>query len=505
MADHTPSGSELLQQWNEEALGAEEQARFDAALRDPEAARAFLRELHFDQALARVARAAAVRQGLAPVVPPSERIVRRRLRPNGVRRLGAAAAMAAVLVAAVALGMVWQRYAPKPVVANLVAAAGAAHLGAAVVAAGESCDVRDGDRLELPERGWASLCFSDGTVVNVLGRSRLVIALDHGAKHLSIEQGEVRADVRKQPLGLAMTISTPRADTTVLGTRLTVLGGAQEQVSVDEGRVQVQRRADHALVQVGAGELVQISEHAVLAVVHLRRPQEVDETPPMAGLQLWLDADRGISADHDGLVWQWRDQGPLGLDLSQAEADRQPRLLPAAAGTHAAVSFDAHRDWLECPMAWPEFHAYTVAILLRPTSLGAWSQTIGCGWGSFTFHGDAQGGIFAGVGALGGGIRFTPDQLPPGSLRLQSWRRYVITYADGSGSAYVDGRLIARMDMPRPVAWRRFHIGRPHAPADEPYSFGGDLQEVLVYDRALDGDSIERLDRRFRHRLGSEP
>jgi ferric-dicitrate binding protein FerR (iron transport regulator) len=505
MRDVPPSPQDLVRAWCTGEIAEADHARLEAALRVPELARDFLRELHLDQAIGRVARAQVERQALAEAAPASERMKRRRARPMRLARVNAVSGWAAVLCIAVALGAAWQHFSPAPVVATLVAAAGDAHVDDAVIRAGDSCDVRDGDRLDLPSKGWASLCYPDGTVVNVLGEARLVIGLDHGAKHLTVEQGEVRADVRKQPVGQPLVISTPRADTTVVGTRLIVMGGSHERVAVEEGRVRVERRRDHATVQVGAGEQVEIALTAPLAVIHPQRPQEVDETPQVAGLQLWLDADRGISCDHDGLVWQWRDQGPLGLDLSQAETDLQPRLLTAAAGTHAAVSFDPHQDWLSCPGRWPEFHAYTVAMVIRPTALGAWSQTLGCSWGSFTFHGDGQGGIFAGVGAMGGGIRFTPSQLPPGSLRLNRWRRYAITYADGVGSAYIDGHLMGRMDMPRPQAWSRFHIGRPHAPADEPYGFGGDLQEVLVYDRALDADAIDRLDRRFRRRLGEAP
>jgi hypothetical protein len=240
-------------------------------------------------------------------------------------------------------------------------------------------------------------------------------------------------------------------------------------------------------------------------VLHPAHVRETDETPSGDGLQLWLDADRGISADDKGLVWQWRDQGPLGLHLSQPAADPPPRLLAMASGRHAAVSFARDEQWLSTTGKWPEFHSYSVAMLLRPTTLGTWSLGIGCSWGSFYFHSTGRGEVFTGVGALGGGIRFTPEQLPAGTLRVNAWRRFVITYADGGGSAFVDGRQVAHIEMPRPAAWRNFHIGRQQPPPEEPRGFDGDIQEVLVYDRALDADEVERLDRHFRQRLGGGP
>ena len=511
MAGERISDGGSVRAWLDGEIGEDEFARLQNTLRDPQQARAFLRDLHFDQAVARVAKAQVEGQALgslqqpAAAQPQSARIQRRRVRPWRAVRSGGTRAAAAMLLAALVLGLAWWKLSPPPVVASLMVNTGEARLGAEPVAAGESRDVRSGAVLELPLHAWSTLCFNDGSSVEVLDATRVVVTVEQGGKRLALERGELRGDVRKQPPGRPLVIVTPRAETTVIGTRLTVQGGARERVAVDEGRVQVQRLSDRAVAQVGAGEALEVPTAGALSVLHPVRAREVEEAPPSDGLQLWLDADRGIAADDQGMVWQWRDQGPLGLHLSQPAADQQPRLVPAAAGRHAAVSFAADGQWLSCTGRWPEFHSYSVALVLRPTTLGTWSQGIGCGWGTFQFHGTARGEVFTGVGAPGGGIRFTPAQLPAGTLALNLWRRFVITYADGGGSVFVDGRQVAHIDMPRPAAWRNFHIGHQHPPPDEPRGFDGDVQEVLVYDRALDADEVERLDRRFRQRLGERP
>ncbi len=518
MAGERAAGIDAARAWLDGELDAEEFAGLEQRLRGPEGARDFLRALHFEQAVARVARAQVEGEVIAaaaaaapvagaqpgPTPAPSARFRRRRARAWAAEA-GSLRTVAALLFAVLALGAAWWRFAPAPVVGTLVVNAGAAQLAGEAVALGESREVRSGALLELPAHAWSTLRFSDGSVVDLLDGTRVEVVVEQDGKRLVLAQGELHGDVRKQPPGRPLVIVTPRTRTTVIGTRLSVQGGAHERVAVDEGRVRVSRLSDQAEVQVGAGEAVEVPSAGALSV--LRPARAVAEAPSVDGLQLWLDADRGIAADDQGLVWQWRDQGPLALHLSQPATDQQPRLLRAATGEHAAVSFARDEQWLCSTGRWPEFHSYTVAMLLRPTTLGTWSLGIGCGWGSFYFHSTTRGEVFTGVGAQGGGIRFTPEQLPAGTLRLGAWRRFAVTYSDseGGGAVYVDGRQAGRIDMPRPAAWRNFRIGRQHPPPDEPRGFDGDIQEVLVYDRTLDGDEIERLDRHLRQRLESTP
>jgi ferric-dicitrate binding protein FerR (iron transport regulator) len=499
----------LVDAWRTGELADDGLQRLELALRDPAAARDFLRELHLDLALRRVALAHAERLALVPAPRPvSARSARRRSRRWRLVRGRSPLAAATVLAAALLLAVAWWRLTPPPPVAQLVVNAGTARLGATAVAAGEQRALAVGAVVELPARGWASLLYPDGSVIEVLDGSRVTVGLADGAKRLQLEHGELRAEVRKQPRGKPLLIATPRSETAVLGTRLSVASGAGERVVVEEGRVRVTRRADRAAVEVGAGEAADIPATGTIAVARFPAPPAppADGSPPPArGLQLWLCADRGVAADAQGRVWQWRDQSPRGASVTQADPEFQPRLAPGAVGGHAAISFDQGDDCLIGTTPWPAFRAYTVAFTLRPTALGSWSQTIGCGWGRFAFHSEAGGGVYAGVGAPGGGIRFTPAELPAGTLRIGAWSRVVVTFGAGMGRFYSGGRLLASKPMPDPEPWEAFHIGRLRPPPQEPSGFAGDLAEVLVYDRVLDDDELEAIDRRARQRLGEAP
>ncbi|MDP7290872.1 MAG: Ig-like domain-containing protein, partial [Verrucomicrobiota bacterium] len=71
------------------------------------------------------------------------------------------------------------------------------------------------------------------------------------------------------------------------------------------------------------------------------------ETPvPVNGLRLWLDAGEGLTAGDDGMVSAWADRSLFGHDVSQAEAAQQPRLVADAVNSREAVLFDGEDDML---------------------------------------------------------------------------------------------------------------------------------------------------------------
>ena len=71
------------------------------------------------------------------------------------------------------------------------------------------------------------------------------------------------------------------------------------------------------------------------------------ETPvPVNGLRLWLDAGEGLTAGDDGMVSAWADRSLFGHDVSQAEAAQQPKLVADAVNSREAVLFDGEDDML---------------------------------------------------------------------------------------------------------------------------------------------------------------
>jgi hypothetical protein len=66
---------------------------------------------------------------------------------------------------------------------------------------------------------------------------------------------------------------------------------------------------------------------------------------PTAGLQLWLRADAGVDT-LNGKVSRWHDQSGNGNDAVQANASRQPLLVPGTLNGKPVISFDGLNDKL---------------------------------------------------------------------------------------------------------------------------------------------------------------
>ena len=72
-----------------------------------------------------------------------------------------------------------------------------------------------------------------------------------------------------------------------------------------------------------------------------------DESPvPVDGLRLWLDAGSGVTTGTDGVVSAWADRSQFGHDVGQAEAGLQPKLVSDVIHQKAAVLFDGEDDVL---------------------------------------------------------------------------------------------------------------------------------------------------------------
>jgi hypothetical protein len=493
----------LMMGWVDGELAEQDHAQLQVALRDPAQAREFLRTVHLQLALRRVARAQVQRQQVERSNVSTRRRPRstRRVRPRQSRGwwLAWATASAALLLLAVGGMLLRTQDAPR-----LEAGAVAIELSGVLQPPGSQRDLTIGSLVTVPPTGTATLTFADGTRLVLGGDTRMrVVSLDPG-KRVELTHGELSAEVAKQPSGAPLVIATPRAETTVVGTRLSVRSDRDvEQVTVSSGRVRVLRLSDQSHAEVAAAEAVDLlAPGTVLA----------QRVPPAAGLQMWLDADRGAEADAAGLVGRWRDRSGHARDLVQSREEARPQLITTdatGAPRHALIAFARPQDCLASLQEWPRFTAFSVAGLLRPQELSVDCQTFGSGWGCFAFHGTVSGGIFTGVGLspspIAGPNRFTPDELSPGTLAVGRWLRFVLVHEPEHMSFYRDGRLVARLPtVVAPQAWPSFAVGAAHLPGLNG-SFRGELSEILVYDRALDADEIVSLDERFRTRAASTP
>lgn len=100
---------------------------------------------------------------------------------------------------------------------------------------------------------WAQLEYlNDGTTVTLSGKSLLTFS-EYGQKELHLREGNLSADVAKQPPGRPMLIHTRSATMEVLGTRLDVEAQlTSTKLNVSEGNVRLKRLHDGSSLDVPA-------------------------------------------------------------------------------------------------------------------------------------------------------------------------------------------------------------------------------------------------------------
>jgi ferric-dicitrate binding protein FerR (iron transport regulator) len=110
----------------------------------------------------------------------------------------------------------------------------------------ETADVRVGQWVETRSGSEAAILLPDDSELAVRPRSRVQIAEKENGARLVMQKGRFRLDVARQPPGESLTVETPGAKVTVLGTRLDVHvvqkpdGGKRTRVSVLSGEVELE-------------------------------------------------------------------------------------------------------------------------------------------------------------------------------------------------------------------------------------------------------------------------
>ena len=151
-----------------------------------------------------------------------------------------------------------------------------------------------------------------------------------------------------------------------------------------------------------------------------------------------------------------------------------------------AVSLDGIDDTVEMPTVSAEFRSFSVEFWLRPSSRKDWNQNIkaGGGWGQFVFHTTALGGIYAGTDVA---TRFTPRELPTGSLQLGDWQHFVYVFDNGQARLYRNGVMLAAKVQSHPARWDGFRVGVPYPSFD----VDGAVDELRIYNCALTATEVQ--------------
>jgi len=154
---------------------------------------------------------------------------------------------------------------------------------------------------------------------------------------------------------------------------------------------------------------------------------------------------------------------------------------------NSAYSFDGYYNTFSNSTIFPNAPtAFTISWWLKPVSNSNWGHLLGAanGWGAFNFHSTVNNEVYVGTESTN---RLTPTELGAGTVTLNVWQNFTFTYANNIGSFYKDGFLLASKAMDAPMAWNGLIT------TVDPSAINGSLDDIRVYDRALNNTEIEAL------------
>ena len=115
---------------------------------------------------------------------------------------------------------------------------------------------------------------------------------------------------------------------------------------------------------------------------------------------------------------------------------------------------------------------------MYPTGLADYNQFISGNdvWGSFVFHSTASGEVYCGTDVA---TRFTPADLPAGTVELNTWQHFAFTYQDGIAILFKNGiQLALKTGMATTAPWTGMRLGIP-VPGSQ---VQGRIAELRVWD-----------------------
>ena len=244
----------------------------------------------------------------------------------------------------------------------------------------------------------------------------------------------------------------------------------------------------------------------------------------IAGLGLWLRSDTGLTATPvagppvRSEASAWLDQSGKGRHATQSTAGMKPLVVSRAIGSKPALEFNGANHQME--LNWSlstSVQAVTVCIVHRTTDVGRRQAVVGFGpdvW-ELGVAGDPVIGAWATTGpaelttTLPAPPATTPPNMHPNSTDAELGDQWCIQFATYNANNTTKelwlGGLRVAVDaaaaaIPAPAPARQATIGvAADGGADH---FGGQLVEVMVYERALNDQERATLMRYLNDQYG---
>ncbi len=320
---------ELIDAFLDGELTPEQELELRAWLRDkPEHARIFVRETHLHHQIgsilstdpARLTRPAAdggaVPAGAARVAKHASKAPARRIHP-----LVKYAALPLAAAASIMLIFYWTRSQTQDETRGQVEAQVVAVEGGGAERGSQFVQLKKGDRIELRQtirtgaEGWVELAYADGSTFKLSDGAAASLDADETmqAKRIKLDSGLLQADVKPQPVGAALSITTPHARTKVIGTAFSLRATKTlTRLEVAHGKVEMRLLSGDKAAEVASGQYSEAGEGVQLTVNNLADAPKA--TPAINAL---------INPGFEELIKGWTTAGPgitIGDDLHRSGA-----------------------------------------------------------------------------------------------------------------------------------------------------------------------------------------
>lgn len=235
-----------------------------------------------------------------------------------------------------------------------------------------------------------------------------------------------------------------------------------------------------------------------LGVATMVHGQAADPAVPRNGLVLWLRADEGVEKDAVGYVTAWRDQPGRGND-AVAEDLTEPLFVASWLSGQPAIRFNASDTFLRVPHA-EELNAgdgFSVFIVYSYSKGGRLAQKKNAASG---VNPDAW--FLATATGLGvSGVYHEEHMFFPDMPYLQS---NIFDAQAGTVKIYDSGWLVGTVEGVGAMEPNEddLYIGKRHRPGSSESYFGGEIAEMMIYDRALGDEERQAVEKYLADKYG---
>lgn len=378
-----------------------------------------------------------------------------------------------------------------------------------------------GERVALQE-GLLQLTFDSGAKVIIQGPASFV---PHSAMEARLEHGKLSALVTESARGY--TVKTPTAEVVDLGTEfaMEVESDGATELHVLEGDVvarllrsdgelhgeAIQARKSQALRFANESEdvvrMVANPSRFVRQITPKLTSEELPPLPIVSDLKLWVAADLLVTR-RDGHVSAWRDvcigDNQIGNDACQFVEDSQPLWIADAGNGLPAIRFNGSSDRLITD-AFSTGNQVSIFVAFVPSIDGQLNKDRGgqlVNFGGFaptielSVHNDRR--VYSGLWAANAfGKELCTGVIDTQKIEIGAPNVVCYIYDAEADRAeqWINGQSTGSVPAPLDAKTDSTRTLGGHGDANTKFRYyQGDIQEVLIYDAALDGEQRSAVD-----------